>query len=195
LNAYKRTTGFSLVEVVIALGVVTFALLSVMALLPIGVKINQVSAEETRAAMILTALESDLRNTYPSAIFNGRAAGRSQIYGLTLPYALSAGTVVANSTLVAQNMSTALASAASGFFTTGLDANEKTVTASQSRYRATVIYTRVPTSGSLAPIEARLIVNWPGLSESGTTTYTIADLTDLTKVSGFVEETVTFQVP
>ena len=79
LDVQRR--GFSLVEIALALGVIAFALLSVVALLSTGVKSNEISVEETRATAILTLLEADLRNTSPA--YNSTSA----IYHLPLPYA------------------------------------------------------------------------------------------------------------
>ena len=53
--------GFSLVETVIALGVVSFCLLNAMALLPIGLASNRDSLQKTAAASIASEISSDLR--------------------------------------------------------------------------------------------------------------------------------------
>jgi uncharacterized protein (TIGR02598 family) len=52
---------FSLVEVTIAIGVVSFSLLTLFALLPIGLKENQNSASQTAATSVLTKVIADLR--------------------------------------------------------------------------------------------------------------------------------------
>ena len=113
---------FSLIELVVALGIVAFALLTMTALLPIGIKLNQVSVEETRASYLLTALEADLRNAHPN--LNG---GKSQLFGLPLPYASSGGAVVLNSALT-DNTST-LPSAN----TTGVNEDETLAAISEPR--------------------------------------------------------------
>jgi hypothetical protein len=145
---------------------VSFVLLSVMALLPLGAKTNQISAEETRAANILTRLEADMRNARTNSLF-----------GLPLPYALSGTNTVFNASLSATTL-----------YTTGISEEETTGSLASSRYQASVIYTTVPPAGSLLPMEARLIVNWPAL--------TAAAPTDLvTKSRGHVETFVTFPAP
>jgi uncharacterized protein (TIGR02598 family) len=56
-----RRSGFSLVEVTLALGVAGFCLLALMALLPIGVKTNQTAFSQTAAATILSDIVADMR--------------------------------------------------------------------------------------------------------------------------------------
>jgi type II secretory pathway pseudopilin PulG len=176
---------FSLIELVVALGIVAFALLTMVALLPIGMKVNQVSVEETRAANLLTALEADLRNTHPS--LNG---GKSKLFGLPLPYTTSSGTVVLNSALT--DNATTLPSTD----TTGVNEDESLAAISANprpRYQVSVIYIKTSGDlpvGSLAPYEARLIVNWPSVN-----TTSVSNLTSNTNVSGFVEAYVSFPAP
>jgi uncharacterized protein (TIGR02598 family) len=56
-------SAFSLVEVVLALGIAAFALLAITGLLPVGVNTQQDSARETAAANLGTAIVSDLWQT------------------------------------------------------------------------------------------------------------------------------------
>ncbi len=184
MNAPRRSAGsagFSLIEVVLSLAVISFAFLTTVALLPMGVKDNRITAEETRAACILTLLESDLRNTHPLA--NG---GKSKYFGLALPYAANAsGQVVLNPDLQSNTLSST--------YTVGLDDKEKAVDPAQvppPAYQASVLYTRLPKAGAHTPVEARVIVSWP--CRNGTDP---ALLTSLTHVTGFVESYVTFQAP
>src|SRR5207247_4512063 len=53
--------GFSMVEMVIALGVAAFALLAVMGMLPAGLKVQQASIQQTTANEIMAAILNDLR--------------------------------------------------------------------------------------------------------------------------------------
>ncbi len=180
----RKCGGFSLVEVVLALGIVAVVMVTLMALLPIGMKSNQVSAEETRAVGILSILEADLRNTHPS--LNG---GRSLIFGLPLPYVLSGGRTVPNPSLQPK-----VASGNSVF----LDETESPVAgAGPARYQATIIYAPPPATNSLNAIQARLIVNWPAtdLQNFSGEAQRVAALTDPAKVSGFVEACVSFPHP
>lgn len=58
-NALSR--GFSLIEVVLALGVIAFALVGIMGLFPVAMKSAQESQRETRATLIAQQIFSDLR--------------------------------------------------------------------------------------------------------------------------------------
>jgi uncharacterized protein (TIGR02598 family) len=59
----RQSSGFSLVEVTLALGVASFCLLAIFGLLPVGVASNQASIEQTAAAGIVAAVNADLRAT------------------------------------------------------------------------------------------------------------------------------------
>jgi type II secretory pathway pseudopilin PulG len=56
-------SGFSLIEVTLALGVAGFCLIAIMGLLPVGLKTNQAATQQTTANAILSALVSDIRTT------------------------------------------------------------------------------------------------------------------------------------
>jgi len=175
MTRFEPKQAFSLVEVVVALGICTFALLTIVALVPVGIQTNHVSVEETEAIGTLTALEADLRNTHP-------LAGQSNLFHLTLPYSYSNGHVTLNPDLIVGQI-----------YTTGLNQAQALVPVNSvppPPYQATVIYTRVPSAPSAQPIEGHLIVNWPAISSSNP-----ADLTNPSKVAGFVEGYVTFPQP
>ena len=59
-HSSQKTSGFSLVEVTLAIGVAAFALLAVMAMLPVGLKTQQASVQQTTATAISTQIVSDL---------------------------------------------------------------------------------------------------------------------------------------
>lgn len=54
----KRThvTGFSLVEVVVAIGLISFAMIAILAFFPSGLSSNRSSVQDTRAAQIVNAI-------------------------------------------------------------------------------------------------------------------------------------------
>ncbi len=171
--------GFSLVEVALAIGVAAFVLVVILALLPIGMKSNRTSVEETRGTGILTALEADLRNTHPLL-----QSGRSLQFGLPLPYAVEpGGRIVWNPALTTGSIQSA-----------SLGDSELPVAVGEgARYQAHVIYTRTPSDmppSGLGAVEARLVVNWPPLTAPSS-----SDVTDLGKVAGFVETRVAFPAP
>lgn len=182
-----RRKAFSLVEVVLAMGIAAIVLLSILALLPLGVKNNQISVEETRATSMLTTIEADLRNSHPDL-----NSGKSLIFGLPLPYKkdLASGRLVFNDALQPQIL-------ASGY-SVHVDDSEQPVSGAngRSRYQVSVIYTQLPFAAnstnlsSLSALQARLVVNWPSanLSDPGS-------LTDLSRLSGYVESTISFPAP
>jgi type II secretory pathway component PulJ len=53
--------GFSLVEIVVSLGVAAFCLVAVMGILPVGLKTQQTSTNQTKANAILAQIIDDLR--------------------------------------------------------------------------------------------------------------------------------------
>ena len=57
------TTGFSLVEITLALGVASIFLIAVFGLLPVGVQTNQRSTSQTDAAAIMSNVIADMRAT------------------------------------------------------------------------------------------------------------------------------------
>ncbi len=173
------TAGLSLIEVVVALGLAAFALLSLMVLLPVGMKTNQASSEETQAADLLTAVEADLRNS-------ATTSGRSHLFGLVGPYMLSS-----SGRLVLNPAAKAASTLAEGQTTIGVKGDETVVAlAGLPHFQASVVYIQAPSSGSLLPIQARLIINWPGRNLNNP-----KFLADPSKVSGHVEAYVTFSAP
>lgn len=63
----RRSSGFSLVEVTIALGVVAVSLLTLFALIPVGLKTNQNSISQTAATSIMTSVLADMGATPKAA--------------------------------------------------------------------------------------------------------------------------------
>jgi uncharacterized protein (TIGR02598 family) len=59
----NRWAAFSLVEIVLALGIISFALVGIMGLFPVAMKSAQESQRETRAAQIAMQIFNDLRGT------------------------------------------------------------------------------------------------------------------------------------
>lgn len=60
----KASPAFSLVEVVLALGVAAVAFTSIMALFPVGLDMSRETHEETQAALIAQSILNDLRDDY-----------------------------------------------------------------------------------------------------------------------------------
>jgi len=63
----SRTAAFSLLEVVLALGVAAFCLIAVLGLLPVGVQTNRNASSQTGVSNIIATVVSDLRTTPAAA--------------------------------------------------------------------------------------------------------------------------------
>lgn len=72
---------FSLVEVIVAISIATFALFALISLLPIGMKANRDSLEESQAANVFQAMIADRRAS--------PATAASVLYGLPALNSLS----------------------------------------------------------------------------------------------------------
>lgn len=75
----KPSNAFTLVEVVLALGLTTFCLLTLFALLPVGLQTHLAAATCTSSALIVSGIDADLRVTQKTS----RAV--SPRYGLHIP--------------------------------------------------------------------------------------------------------------
>lgn len=82
----KNISAFSLVEVVLAMGIIAFALIVLFALVPVGLKSNVDSSGESQAVNVLQSLVSDRRSsnyTNASSLYNipALASVSSQVTG------------------------------------------------------------------------------------------------------------------
>ncbi len=133
---------FSLVEVVLAMGIISIGLLVMVGLLPEGLKFNHNSIQESQAVNLLQALVADRQSTGYSS--------NSLIYNL--PALTTVTAPVSNTFYVTEELG--LTNAATG-----------------ARYRVTyVIYpastqfadaTNTPTTGPLRPVSINFKVSWP----------------------------------
>ena len=55
-----KTFAFSLIEVVLSLGVIAFALVAILGVFPVGLAANRSSISDTRAAQIINAVEATI---------------------------------------------------------------------------------------------------------------------------------------
>ena len=129
--------GFSLVEVVMALGVTSFCLLSTLALLPIGLASSRESLQKTTAASIVAEISSDLRQP-PVTVGSGGSA-----YQGTPRFQIK--TVASTTTLYL-----------------GADDSFSTTATGNSLYRATVTVANA-SPGSTIPV--RILITWPALAD------------------------------
>jgi type II secretory pathway component PulJ len=61
MKASSRRAGFSLVEITLALGVAAFCLVAILGMLPVGLKTQQTSSQQTTANAIISQILGDLR--------------------------------------------------------------------------------------------------------------------------------------
>jgi uncharacterized protein (TIGR02598 family) len=134
----RSCSGFSLVEVTLALGVAAFCLLAVFGLLPIGLKTQQTAIEQTAATRIVSAAASDLRNA-------ARTATASSLFAITVP----ANTASSLSTL---------------YFDT--EGRYSPAISADSRYRLTITFSPNSTGGRGATF-VHLLVSWPAAATTG----------------------------
>ncbi len=139
------TPAFSLVEVVLALGVTSFCLMALFGLLSVGLNNNRGTIEQAGATAILSAAMSDLYATPPTV--PPGASTNSVQFGIKIP----ANPVTA----VASSSVTTLYFSASGLTTNS--------TAAQSAYRLTVtpLVPTSPTSPTRVASFFDLLVSWP----------------------------------
>jgi type II secretory pathway pseudopilin PulG len=80
----RRAEAFSLIEVVMAIGILTFAMLPLVALLPVGLKSVKNSVEEAAAANIIGSMANALRHatTTDGTNYTAHFAGRDIAYRL-----------------------------------------------------------------------------------------------------------------
>ena len=141
-RVHSARKAFSLVEIVMALGVAAFCLVAVFGLLPVGLHTSQAAVDQTNANRILAAVAVDLRATAPGQ-------STTQQYRLAIPGS-GAGTA------------TTLYLDASGGSAASIQAD--------SRYRLTVIFP--PTAGGRAASLVDLKVSWPApVAPSSTTSF------------------------
>ncbi len=129
---------FSLVEVTLALGIASFALIAMLALLPVGIMLTGDSEDETRAAALLGELASD-RETSP-------------LNAPSLEYRIPAMRDAA--TLAPLPRPTAPAEFGVQ------DDGSYTTTMSDARYRVTTTFTP-PAGGRADPFMVHFRVSWP----------------------------------
>ncbi len=142
LNFKRRTRAFSLVEVVIAIGVFSFCLLTLLTLIPVGLTDNKTSRDRMIVADLCSNLESDLRST-------GTGTNYSPIYSIKFPTPSTSAQVSTTNTLY----DTYLSSSTVTF---------STVKSASSQYRFTVVLTSDPTGPyPYNPVAASVQATWP----------------------------------
>ena len=86
---FSKTTGFSLIEVVIALGVVAYVICGVFGLLPMGMKAFRNANEQSASANVISSLAESIR----SAVTTNGTDYVWTFNGQSFSYTLGGGTV------------------------------------------------------------------------------------------------------
>lgn len=144
---WKAAGAFSLIEVTIALGIAAFCLVTVFALLPLGLNSNQQSFENTVAGNISTTIVADLRSVQTS--------GTSARYGIVVP-APEGGQGAA------ETSGTTLYLSANGIASP--DGQVVMSGTAVSRYRATIGF-YPPAAGTRTATTVRVLITWPALAD------------------------------
>jgi Tfp pilus assembly protein PilV len=162
----RLRAGFSLIEVVLAMGVVAFCLVSIIGLLSVGIGSTDASTEQTTLANILSAVSADLRSTpNPSVAAASAATGQaaaSPIYGIQIP---PAGVT---SSLSATPMSIYLG-----------PNGERESSVAAARYLLSV-WTSVP-AGNRQEIVVRLMLSWPAVVPYASASGSVEDVMALNR--------------
>jgi uncharacterized protein (TIGR02598 family) len=74
----RFTSGFSLIEVTLAIGIAAFCLIAIMGTIPVGMQTNRNATSQTAATNIVAAVVTDLRSTSKAKFDSAR-------FGITIP--------------------------------------------------------------------------------------------------------------
>jgi Tfp pilus assembly protein PilV len=138
LRSRGRRRGFSLVEVVLSLGIVTFCSVTLVALIPVGLSANKASREQITALNLCRSIESDLKAT-PAG-----AGAKSPLYAIAMPAAGATSTPVM--------LYDTYAGSTTSFGTT---------IQPSSQYRFTITLTGPPTTSPNDPVNVTIQATWP----------------------------------
>ncbi|HWL51202.1 MAG TPA: hypothetical protein VNQ90_02115 [Chthoniobacteraceae bacterium] len=159
LNPIERRRGeccgFSLTEVVIAIGILSFAIISLVALLPIGIDSSRQAGARSDAARLAHALMIDMRTSPP-----GEA---SSLYGLPSIYkADDFGSLTPANGLSTGQSQTFYFGDATETTATGFQIEEENADfPGWARLRIVIDWVYVPVAPSKEAMEAVVTVGWP----------------------------------
>jgi uncharacterized protein (TIGR02598 family) len=149
---FHSSAAFSLVEVAVALGIAVSCLVTVLALIPIGLKTGQDSIEETEAAFLMTSLVADLKFTRELTP-GGSVNTKTGLYEMKLPWQRSNANSLPIPAVAENDKETYFYDFQSGKLTDELNMG--------SRFLVDVIYVRVGDAKALEPILAQVNIYWP----------------------------------
>lgn len=142
----RAQSGFSLIEVAIALGVAAFALVALVGLIPIGLNSNQASIEQMAAATLAASVVADLR---AAPVEIPPVAKNSPRFQIPLPASGSA-----THTLFLREDGSAAGTV-----------NSEADPAQDPRFRATLFITAPAGATQKSATIVRVFVTWPALAD------------------------------
>jgi uncharacterized protein (TIGR02598 family) len=159
-----RLPGFSLIELTLALGVASFCLISVFALLPISLSTHQRTIQQTADTTLARAIAVDLQATPKTTPPTNQNSPR---YGITIPAPIVGP--VSSSSSVTHTIFLREDGTAAGAQDANADPSQN------PRYRAAITFTTANSFTSASPQRkatiARILLTWPALADtSGTAT-------------------------
>jgi len=167
----KRNLGkaaFSLVEVAFAVGIASFCLITIIALIPAGVNANQSSVEQTKATGMLSGVVADLRCAPVPTSAAAAGPFLSPRYGIPVPGVASRPTDPPMTSGYSTPPGYSIFLKEDGTLSGTLNANADPTQNPHFRVLINFYLPRsVPglTATSLAATRARIVITWPALSD------------------------------
>lgn len=159
MKRFPGKAAFSLVEVAFAVGVASFCLIMIIALIPTGISANQASVEETEATGLMAGVIADLRSA-PVATSSSESSASlvSPRYQIQMPRVTTSVNASKVSFFLTEDgsLSGALNSNANPALNPHFRVSLKFYTPSSGYYGS---------STSLGPTRAWILVSWPALSD------------------------------
>jgi uncharacterized protein (TIGR02598 family) len=144
----RRDSGFTLIEVTLAMGVASFAMLAIFGLLPVGLSSNQTSIQQTQAINIATAIVADMTQV-PSA--SAIAASSGTLNAISSQYGINV------------NVPPSTSSTSTSFYVDGSGVRQSSAAA--ARYHVSLTLTAMPaltgTTPSRQSTNGMLTLAWP----------------------------------
>ena len=140
-----RQHGFSLVEVVLSMGVVSFCMLTLSALIPLGLNANKVSREQILALNFCRDLESDLKAT-------AATSAATVLYKIPLP-------ATGSQTFTLYDCNGTPDTTANN--TSNLNPTFSSTKTATSQYKFTITLAAPAATSPNDPVVANIVVTWP----------------------------------
>ena len=141
MKSRLRISGFSLVEIVLVIGIASFALLAVVGLLPVGMQSSQNAREQAAAANVMNSIANALRNAEKNVNSDGTLKFSNSLAGQTFEYKIGDTQVTV------------------AWDTLDLNGQSTTSNSTPARFKARLVITPPATSTSTG--KAVISIAWP----------------------------------